>query len=483
MKKITRIILSAVLLAAAQYGFAQQSNAPQGKAWTLQECIDYALKNNIQIKQNELNAELSKEVLTQSEVSVLPTLNGNISHNYNFGRTIDPFTNEFATDRVLSQNFSLSSSVTIFNGLQHYNTIQENKYSYFASKYDVDKTKNDISISVATAYLQVLFSQELVEIAKNQADITASQVDRTKKLVDAGSLAKGSLLDIQAQLATEELNLANAQNQLDLAYLSLTQLLELPSPEGFTIVKPEINVAPESSMINGPNQIFSTALTVQPEIKSAEFRTRSSQKSLAVARGGLSPRITFSGSIGTGYSGAAKTLTSYPQFTGGYDTTAITTGGDYVISPEYSQAVYTTTPFHDQVSDNFNQSFGVFVQIPLFNGFQTKTSISRAKITLASTQLTLELTKNQLQKNIQQAYADANAALKKYIATQKAVDAMEESFKYMQQKYDVGMVNAIDYNTSKNNLTKAKSDLLQAKYDYVFKTKVLDFYQGKPLSF
>lgn len=474
-RSITILLLFVVVLASAQ------EPVSPGKAWTLQECIEYALKNNIQVKQNELNAELSRQNYVQSQATILPTLNGNVSHNYNFGRTIDPFTNQFATDRVLSQNFSLSSSVTIFSGLQQYNTIKENQFNYMASKYDVDKMKNDISMSVATAYLQVLFSEELVGITQGQVDITTGQVDRTKKLVDAGSLARGSLLDIQAQLATEQLNLANAQNQLDLAYLTLAQLLELPSAEGFTIVKPDLNIPVDGVIASNPGQIYSSALTLMPEIKSAEFRMKGSEKSLSIARGGISPRVVFSGSIGTGYSGASQQLVGSPTFSG-YDTTGLTSGGDFVLTPAYTTQ-FQTTSFSDQVNDNFNQSFGVFVTIPIFNGLQTKTSISRARISLRNSEYSLELARNQLQKNIQQAYADANAALKKYAATQKASEATEESFKYTQHRYDEGMVNTVDYNIAKNNLTRSRSDLLQAKYDFVFKSKVLDFYQGKPLSF
>jgi outer membrane protein len=475
MKKNLYIVL--LLLGLPFSAFSQNA----AKAWTLQDCIEYALKNNIQVKQSELNAELSKAVLLQSEARLLPSLNGNIAHNYNFGRTIDPFTNQFATDRVLSQNFSVSSSLTIFSGLQQINAIRQSKFDYLASRYDVDKMRNDISMNIALAYLQVLYSEELVDVTKAQAEITEAQVERTKKLVEAGSLARGSLLEIQAQLATEELNLANAQNQLDLSYLSLAQLLDLQWTPEFRIVKPDLNIPAETVIASTANDIFNAALSIQPDIKSAEFRMKSSYKGLAVARGGISPRIVFSGSVGTGYSGIAKRLLGTPAFNG-FDTIGVTSGGDLVMTPSYT-ATFETTPFSDQVNDNFNQSFGVFITIPIFNGLQTKTNISRAKISMQNAEYSLQLAKNQLQKNVQQAYADASAGLKKYFAAQKAVDAMEESFKYTQQRYDVGMVNTIDYNTSKNNLTKAKSDLVQAKYDYVFRTKVLDFYQGKPLSF
>ena len=452
--------------------------AQQDKAWTLQECIEYALKNNIQIKQSELNTELTKENLTQSRAALLPNLNANASHIYNFGRTIDPFTNQFATDRVLSQNFSLSSNVTLFNGLQTFNTIKQNQYAYMAGRYNVQKIKNDISLNIASAYLQILFSMELVDIALNQTQISSRQVERTKQLVDAGTLAKGGLLDVQAQQANDELTLANAQNQLDLAYLNLTQLLDLDSAGGFKIAKPEIALPEQSAAVANPEQIYSIAVSNQPDVKREEFNLKSSEKGVAIAKGAISPRLTLSGSYGTGYSGASRRILAVTPT--GYEIIGFTSVGDTVYQPGYT-STFETTPFNDQVKDNLNKSFGLFLTIPLFNGLQTKTSISRAKINRQNALYNLELTKNQLQKNIQQAHADANAALKKYTASQKALDAMSESFKYTEQRFNVGMLNAFDFNDAKNRLVKAQSDVLQAKYDYVFKTKILDFYLGKPL--
>ena len=217
LKKIKHLIL--LLFVFTLSANAQEPAA--GKAWSLEQCIDYALKNNNSIKQSELNIELSKVNLTQSQVNLLPNLNANASHSYNYGRTIDRFTNQFATQQVLSQNLSLSSDITLFSGLQNINSIKENKFNYEASKYDVDKMKNDISLSIASAYLQILYNIEALENATNQMGITGGQVDRTQKLVDAGAAAKGTLLDIQAQMATEELNVTNAQNNLDISYLTL----------------------------------------------------------------------------------------------------------------------------------------------------------------------------------------------------------------------------------------------------------------------
>jgi outer membrane protein len=450
---------------------------------TLEVCIDYALKNNIQIKQSELNTDLSQIGLNQSKANLLPTLNANAAHSYNFGRTIDRFTNQFATQQVLSQNLSLSTDITLFSGLQNINTIKQNRYSYLASKYDVDKMKNDISLNIASAYLQILFAIETVENARNQMGVTNSQVERTKKLVEAGAAAKGTLLDIQAQLALEELNFTNAQNSLDISYLSLTQLLNLPTTEGFSIVKPDLALGNETLLTSNANQIYNTAVSNLPEIKSAELNVKSSEKAVDVARGGISPRLSFSAAYGTGYSGLSQRVLTPPLFQGYTPDGSITSGGDTVFSPFFSNPLTEKIPFFDQYKDNVNKSFGFFLTVPLFNRLQTKTSIDRARIQKLNAELTVESTKLQIQKNIQQAYADANGGLKKYNATLRAVDAMKESFKYAEQKFNDGMVNTNDYNDSKNKLAKAESDLLQAKYEYIFKTKVLDFYQGKPLKF
>ncbi len=450
---------------------------------SLEACIDYALKNNIQIKQSELSIELAKVNLTQSEANLLPSLNGNASHSYNYGRTIDRFTNEFATQKVLSQNLSLSSDVTLFNGFQTINTIKQNQFGYLASKYDIDKIKNDVSLNVASAYLQILFALENAENARNQMGITNGQVERTKKLLDAGAAAKGTLLDIQAQLASEELNFTTAQNQLDIAYLTLAQLLNLGTTDGISIVKPVLTIGNETLLTSTANQIYATAVTNLPEIKSAEYNLKKSEKAIDVAWGGLSPHLAFSAAYGSGYSGISKRIVNPPQYLGYRPDGSFTSGLDTVYSPYFSDPTTELIPFADQYKNNLNKSFGFYLTVPIFNRFQTRTAIDRARIQKLNAELTVESTKLQIQKSIQQAYADANGGLKKYNASLKTVDAMKESFKYTEQKFNVGMVNTIVYNDSKNKLIKAENDLIQAKYEYVFKTKVLDFYLGKPLKF
>ena len=447
---------------------------------SLEQCIDYALKNNIQIKQSEVNTEVSDINLVQSQASLLPALNANASHTYNFGTTIDRYTNKFANTQVLSQNLGLSVDFTLFNGLQTINTIHQNRYLYLSSKCNVDKMKNDVSLNVATAYLQILYNTEAVENARNQIKVTTAQSERAKKLVEAGSVAKGSYLDIMAQVATEELNLTNAENQLSISYLSLAQLLNLPSAQGLRIVKPEINIEGQPLLAAGDaNQIYTTALGILPEIKSADYNVKSAEKGLDVAWGGLSPRLSLSAFYGTGYSGLNKRLIGDPIL--GYQPNGdLTSSGETVFSPYLTNAT-ETTPFLKQYNANKNQSIGFYLTIPIFNRFQVRTSISRARMQMLNAELQMESTKLQVQKNVQQALVDANAGLKKYYASTKAVEAIAESFKYTEQKFNVGIVNTNDYNDSKNKLIKAQSDLLQAKYEYLFKTKVLDFYQGKPL--
>jgi outer membrane protein len=484
--KIRSTPIALVLFLSGFLSVKAQDAPKAGQSMSLEQCIDYALKNNIQVKQSELNTEITQINLTQSEANLLPSLNANGSHSYNTGNTVDRFTNQFHSETVLSQNFSLSSDITVFNGLQTINSIKEYKYNYSASRFDVDKMKNDISLNIASAYLQILYNSEALDNARNQMNITKGQVDRTQKLLEAGSAAKGTLLDIQAQFSSEELNVTVAQNQLDISYLTLAQLMNLPTAEGLSIVKPELTVGNDVLLTANATQIYNTAVGNLPEIKSAELKVKGAEKAVDVAWGGLSPRLSFSASYGTGYSGASQRLLTQPAFTGFSPNGSFAANGlnaDTVYSPTFSSPTYEKKPFSDQYKDNVNKSFGFYLTVPIFNRFQTKSTIDKAKIQKLNAELTVESTKLQIQKNIQQAYADASGALKKYAGTQKTLEAMQESFKYTEQKFNVGMVNTTDYNTAKNKLIKTQSDLLQAKYEYVFKTKVLDFYQGKPLKF
>jgi len=425
----------------------------QQKQWTFEECIAHALENNIQIKQQEIMTRYQESTLEQSKLNLLPSLNGSANHYYSFGRAYDKTSNRYTEgETVQSNSFNVGSNMSIFNGLVNYNTIQKNKYELLATEQDLEGFRDNISLSVALAYLQILLNNELVATTASQVELTNQQIDRTRKLVDAGSLARGNLLDIEAQAAREELQLITLQNQLAISLLTLAQLLELPSAESFEIEIPEISVAPVAFESN-PDSIYSVAEKIRPEVLGAEYKLRGAEYDLAIAKGGRSPQISFGASWNTAYSDNRIDLVTLEP----YD-------------------------FKTQLDINRNAAVGFSLNIPILNGWMVNTQIKNSRLGIENSRYALENTKKQLYKNIQQAYTDATGALKRYYSSQKAVSSMEEAFRYAEQKLDVGLVTAVDYNQSKTQLLNAQSEMAQAKYEYVFKTKVLDFYKGIPLS-
>ena len=452
------------------------------KMWTLEDCINYAFDNNLDIKKQVLNVELNKAQLLQSELIMLPSINANGTNIWNYGMTVDRYTNQFATTTVRSNNFNLSANMTLFNGLTLVNSYVQNKINLLASNYDLDVIKNNISLSVAGYYLDILFNTELLDVARNQLSTTSDQINRIRKMVDAGSSAKGDLLNIQAQSAAEELTVVDAENRLNISLISLQQLIDLPVSKDFVIEKPQLKSVEAPKEVLTPEQIFTYSLDVRPEIKSADLRVQSAEKTLAIARGRVTPSLSFGGTWATGYSSAISQIV--PGSAG--DTTFAPIGFTdpsheivYAPSVEYPTQI---TSFSDQLKQNENKSIGFNLSIPIYNGWQGRTAIKQAKILKSQAELDLEIQKRNLRKSIEQSYADAVAALKKYKASEEKVAAQEESFKYTQQKFDVGMLTSFDFNTAKKDLTKAQSDLLQAKYDFIFKTTILDFYMGKPIS-
>ncbi len=440
--------MSAFLFLAAIAGFSQ------AKEWPLEECIKYAIDNNIQIKQQVLQTRYQENTLAQSKLNLLPTLNGQASHNYSFGRVLDETSYEFKNQNSQSNNFYAGGNTNLFNGLQNYNTIRKNKNQLLASELDLQNIKDNISLNIALAYLQILLNNELVATTGNQLQITKQQIEKTRKMFNAGSVAKGNLLQIEAQAAGEELQLINLQNQLDISYLTLTQMLELKTPEGFRIVTPEISIDTNTVITGKVEDIYAQAQGIRPEIKSAELNLMASEYDLKIAKGGRSPRLSMSHSFNTRYS-------------------------DLAIKPSAPLEDYA---FGQQLNDNINYGVGFSLSIPILNGWQVNKNIANSRINIENYRYTLEAQKKQLYKNIQQAYADAVAALKKFSASMKAVVSMQESFRYTEQKFNVGMVTPVDYNAAKTQLLNAQSDMAQAKYEFIFKTKVLDFYKGLPLT-
>jgi outer membrane protein len=442
MKKFLILILTCLL--SPGMIFSQQ------KVWSLEECIRYAIDNNIQIKQQVVQTEIQKNSLDLAKLKLLPSVNGQASHNYSFGRALDQNTYQFYNQTLLSDYFYLGGSAPVFNGLQNYNSIQKNKYAVLAGNEDLQNIKDNVGLNVALAYLQILLNKELVTANENQLNITLQQIEKTKKLVDAGSVAKGNLLQIEAQASQEELSLITVKNQLETSYLNITQLLELKTPGGFEVVVPEITVDPNSIIAGNIDEIYQIAEKNRPEIKSSEMMLKASEYDLKISQGARSPQLSLNYSLNTRYT----YISNFPS----------------------------NSSFSNQIKNNNNEGIGLTLSIPILNGWQVNKSISNSKLNVENSKYSLEGTRKQLYKNIQQAYTDAVAALKKYNSSIKAVTSTEESFRYTEQKFNVGMVTSVDYNAAKSQLLNSQSDMAQAKYEFVFKTKVLDFYKGMPLS-
>lgn len=454
-KRISQLVVIALLL------ITSLGTQAQGRKWTLEDCINYAIENNIQVKQSELDVEQGEVNLLESKLSLLPNLNANSSFSYNWGRNLDRTTYTYTDEESNQAYFNVDASMRLFGGLQYQNTIKKSKIDFQASKFAADKMKDDISLMLTQAYLSILFNKELLRVAREQVKITGEQIDRTTKMVEAGTLARGSLLEIEAQGASEEINVITYENSLELAYLDLLQILDLPANTDFEIIVPVMDM--EVAMELPPLvDIYEYAVVHQPSVKQAELNVESAYKNVDIYQGSRSPVLSLQGGWNTNYSNQLKDFFIDPE-------TGLPVEGDMI-------------PFGDQFKNNQSRYLGLNLSIPIFNGYQVSSSVNRAKIAADNAEYNLELTKNTLRKEIEQAYSDARAAQKSFIATQKSLRSFKESFRYTKQRFDVGLANSVDYNLAKTQLTAAESELLRAKYDYIFKTKILDFYMGKQLT-
>jgi outer membrane protein len=469
------IILSLVLLAWFSSTAAQN-------AWSLEDCLQYAMENNIQIKQSVLQTEYNENLLKQSKLGQIPSLSGSGNYTYSWGRALDQTTYQFTDDQQINSiNMGLSSYTNLFNGLQVRNTIKQNELNLMASYQDVESVKNEISLNIAAAYLTILFNQELVAVTESQMEVTGQQVERTKKMVDAGKLARGNYLELKAQLAAEELNLVNAENQLSISLLNLQQILDLPIDTAFRVIIPDLPAPDEDPLLVDAQEVYQIAEEIMPTIKSAMLSLESAEKGLSIAKGGRSPQLYLSANFSTGFSDIREQVVSVSD--PAYLPIGITESGETVFTlNEQEIPIYGAYPFGPQIRDNTSTGVGLGLSIPIFNGWSINTSIANARIMHENAKLDLQNRKLTLYASVHQSYADALAALKKFNATQEALVSMEESFKYTEKKFEVGLVNTVDYNTSKNQLIATQSDLLQAKYDFIFKTKILNFYRGEPIT-
>ena len=411
--------------------------------------------NNIQIKRQELQGLIAGKNYNQSKFELLPDMNVGFEHIYSSGRSLNTEIYEWENRKQQQGSLGMRSQMTIFNGLQNINSIKQQKYNLKSAIEDLEKAKNDISVYITTAYLQILFDQELLNVAKDQYEITTVQVDKTETLVKIGNVSKGTLLEIKAQAAGEKLIIIQRNNQLRISKLTLVQLLDLEKPEEFSIATPEDLSIENQPTVILTDSVFEYAVINMPEVKSAEYMLQSQRKALAISRGRRSPELYLSGLYYSRYMQDA--------------TNPLDPGIKYSMD--------------NQLKDNQYKQLTVGLSIPIFNKLRVQRDISIAKVNMLDAQYNLRQSKQTLYKNIQQAYSDAISALEKYYSSSDAVKSMEEAFEYTSEKFDVGFSSSIDYNIAKQNLSKAQSDLLQAKYEYLLRLKILDFYNGEEISF
>ncbi|MDH5366420.1 MAG: TolC family protein [Cyclobacteriaceae bacterium] len=490
MNNNNRILLLIIGIAISPFLFAQENSTAD---WSLKKCIDFALQNNLNVQRSIYNVESSNISYNQTRLNQLPNLNASTSTGFNWGRSIDPTSNQFITQRIHSVSAGLSSSVTLFNGMRLKNTVQQNKLSFEASKSNLEKVKNDIIQNVVLFYVNVIFNKEIFENAKLQLASTEESVTVTQKRVDAGALPKSNLLDLLAQKSTNEVNVVNTENSYNLSLLQLKQLLQLPASTSFSIETPQVDVDNNIVLDISSEEIYNVSLSSMPEIKNADLNVESAEYGTRAAKGNLYPTLSLNAGIRTNYSDAADIDRFVPD--GGtptiFPTPQIGIVGDGSNTPVYSIEDITVPSgelingynFSDQFSDNISEFVSINLSIPIFNGYQARYGVQRALINKRQAEITSQEIRNTLRQSVERAYNDVLAAAKSYQASLKQVEAREEAFRVTQKRLENNAINNTEYQIAENTLFQAKSDLLRAKYDYIFKLKILDFYQGKPLDF
>lgn len=451
----------------------------------LQQCIDIALANNLTIRQSQLQLQNTDAQLRQARLNRLPNVGAFLSQGYSSGRNINPGTNAFVDQGVLSNNFQASAQVTVYNGKLLQNTIRQNELLRQSNESSVKATQNDVSLTVVQNYLNVLTGQEQLVVAERQSDVSRAQLDRTQRLVNAGSLPEANLFDIRAQIANDELAIVNAQNTIDLAKLSLLQAMNVPAGgpvdgfnvEAINVPDPTINAYAQTTQ-----QVYDIAQESVPGIKAADLRVRSDAISVQVARANLLPSLTLNGTVNTLYSNVGRQRAiqngtkRIPQTIeiGGVPTTIFT------IQPDFLFQDYN---FAEQLGNNLNRSVNLQLQIPIFNRTQARTRILSASLQQQNSEIAAANTRLQLRQTIETAYTNLRASSNRYRATSAQVTQLERAFQVSESRFNAGALNSTDYNVAKSNLDRARASLVQAKYDYIFRVKLLDFYQNKPLTF
>lgn len=443
MDVMTKTLIFAALTAASLTATAQQS-------WTLKQCTDYAVEHNITVKQQQNAQDQRKIQLETSRWQRLPDLSASASQNFSFGRGLTA-ENTYSNTNTSSTSFSLGTSMPLFTGMQIPSTIKMNRLNLEAATQDLEKAKNDIRMQVASAYVQLLYAQEIEAVAHRQIAIDSMQVARLEALLKAGKASVAELSQQKATLAQSQLTATQAEGSTRQARLTLTQLLELPSPEGFTVVTPDVSALSLSAAdLCSVEQAYAEAVAWRPDVKAEQLRVQSAEQSITVAKAGLYPQLSLSAGLGSNY---------------------------------YKTSGYRAESFSSQLKNNFSQSIGFNLNIPIFNRFSTRNNIRSAKIDKQNQQLQLENVQKSLYKEIQQAITDRTNARQKALSSITALASANDAFTLMQAKYEQGKANQTEFNEAKNQLMKAESDKVQAQYEYLYERALVDFYRGQELNF
>jgi outer membrane protein len=418
------------------------------KTWNLRQCCDYAVEHNITVKQYENQRRQRELQLSTARNSRLPDLNASAGQNFSFGRGLTA-ENTYTNTNTSSTSFSLGTSVPLFTGFQIPNNIRLNELNLEAATQDLEKARNDIRMQVAQAYVQILYSMELSDVAHRQIAIDSAQVARLQALLDVGKVSEIELAQQKSTLSQSQLTATQADNNLQLALLAMTQLLELDSPEGFMIERPQ-QITPSTDPIAiTPDDIYAEALAIKPEIQAQQLRLRSADNNIKIAQAGLYPQLNFSAGLGSNY---------------------------------YKTSGFPAETFNRQMKNNFSQYLGFNLNIPIFNRFQTRNSIRSAQLERSNQQLQLDNTKKALYKEIQQVYYNLVAAQSKLKSCNQASQSNETAFLLTQAKYEQGKATITEFNEAKNNYLKAESELTQSRYEYLYQQALILFYRGQELA-
>lgn len=467
-------------------GWAHQVCAQQAGEWTLQGSVQYALKHNLTIQQNELNQRLEKLTLRQNQLSQLPSVNLSTGYGRSFGRSIDPTSNQFVEGSSYDfASLSGNADVLLFGWFQRRNRITQSKYNLEAAGKEYEQIKNDISLNVATGFLRMLLAQEQVTINEKQVALSEEQLNQTQKFAEVGRVPELNVAQLESQLATDSSNLIAAITEYNASVLDMKALLNLSFDEEYKPYVPDLNF--EQDFANAflkPEDIYLAATKSLPTLYSSEMRLKAAQKGYAAAKGGLFPQLALSVQAGTNYSTLNKDFNitgvdvSPIAGTFAYDSTGNSAYQVFQTTPVFTTS---TLPLGTQLDNNFRQSVSLGLNIPLFNGWQAQTAVRQAKINMLSQQLTLDQTELKLKQDVYIAHNNARNSLQKYYAAQRAAVAAERAYGFAKKRNDLGLTNTVEYLVIQNNWYRAEANLASAKYDLIFKLKVIDYYLGNEI--